>query len=118
MRSSTFICLVDEAGSLSRAVSEPFRVGFLMTCRPNRLDEDMRRLKRELPPRGKSGEYHAKEDDSQTRARIRALLCLNREPQMYIVEWRKDQFPDSAFTNGKLRIFGDSKSADSRVCRD
>jgi hypothetical protein len=101
-------CLIDESGSLSRDVKEPFRVGFLMTCRPERLREDIERLKRELPLRGKSGEYHAKEDEAQTRAAMRSLLCLNTEPQMYIVEWRKEQFPDAAFTNGKLHVLQDS----------
>jgi hypothetical protein len=96
-RSKTLWCLVDEAGSLSRSEKEPFRVGFPMTCRPERMQEDIRRLKRELPPRGKSGECPAKEDDSVTRAMIRALLCLNRKPQMHIVEWQKDEFPESAF---------------------
>jgi hypothetical protein len=105
---SEVCCLVDESGSLSRAITKPFRVGFLMTCRPERLQEDIRRLKRELPPRGRSGEYHAKEDDSQRRAMMRGLLCLNREPQMYIVEWRKDQFPDSAFVRGNLQVLADS----------
>lgn len=101
-------CLVDEAGSLSRATKEPFRVGFLMTCRPQRLDADLRRLKVEVPPRGKHGEYHSREDDSGARAMLRSLLCLNREPLMYIVEWKKDQFSDASFVNNKLRIFGDS----------
>jgi hypothetical protein len=27
---------------------------------------------------------------------------------MYIVEWRKEQFPNAAFTNGKLRVLQDS----------
>jgi len=108
MPPSTLCCLVDEAGSLSRAVKEPFRMGFLMTCRPERLHEDIRRLKRELPPRGKSGEYHAREDDSKTRAMMRGLLCMNPEPRMLIVEWRKDEFPDSAFFRGKLKVFADS----------
>ena len=107
-RLKTLHCLVDAAGSLSCRVKEPFRVGFLLIQRPEWLHADIRRLKRELPPRGKSGEYHATEDDSRTKAMIRALLCLNPEPRMIIVEWRKEVFPESAFLKDKLKIFADT----------
>ena len=105
---SMLYCLVDEFGSWSRRGKVPFRVGFLMTCHPERLLEDINRLKREIPPRGKSGEYHAREDNSETREMLRKLLSLNREPRMLIVEWRVDQFSDGFFVNDKLRIFADS----------
>src|ERR1051326_406653 len=39
---------------------------------------------------------------------MRSLLCLNTEPQMYVVEWRKDQFPDTAFHKGNLRVLSNS----------
>jgi hypothetical protein len=111
-KQSMLCCLVDEAGSLYRATNEPFRVGFLMTCHPERLDADIRRLKVEVPPRGKSGEYHSREDDPRTRAMLRRLLCLNREPWMHIVEWKKDQFSEASFVNDKLRVFGESNPSE------
>jgi len=101
-------CLVDESGSLSREAKEPLRVGFLMTCHPERLHEDICRLKREMPPRGKSGEFHAREDDSSTKDMLRKLLSLNREPQLLVVEWHKDKFSDNFFVSDKLRVFDDS----------
>jgi hypothetical protein len=79
-----------------------------MTCHPERLVEDINRLKREMPPRSKSGEYHAREDDSETRDTLRTLLSLNQEPRMLIVEWRLEQFSDGFFVNDKLRVFADS----------
>lgn len=102
------LCLIDEAGSLLSSEKEPLRVGFLLTCRPDRLESDIRSLKRELPPRGKFGEYHAREDDPKTRAMLRRLLCLNNEPLMYIVEWVKEKFSQEFFSNGKLRVFQDT----------
>jgi hypothetical protein len=102
------LCLVDEAGSLSVASPEPFRVGFLLTGQPERLEFDIRSLKRELPPRGKSGEYHAREDHPSTRAKIRALLCLNDEPRMHIVEWAKTDFSPEFIVNGRLTVFQDT----------
>jgi len=102
------LCLIDEAGSLSIVSPEPFRVGFLLTREPQRLESDIRTLKRELPPRGKSGEFHAREDHPSTRAKIRALLCLNDEPQMHIVEWAKSDFSPEFIVNGKLTVFQDT----------
>jgi hypothetical protein len=114
-RLKTLHCLVDAAGSLSCRVKEPFRVGFLLIQRPEWLHADIRRLKRELPPRGKSGEYHATEDDSRTKAMIRALLCLNPEPRMIIVEWRMKVFPESAFLKDKLKIFADTNQSGPEI---
>lgn len=91
------LCLVDEAGSLSVAAPEPFRVGFFLTGHRGRLESDIARLKKELPPLGKFGEYHAREDHPKTRAMIRGLLCLNDEPRMYIVEWIKEDFSAEYF---------------------
>lgn len=102
------VCLVDEAGSLLLSDKSPFRVGFLLTCRPDQLESDIERLKRELPPRDKHGEYHASKDTSDTRAALRRLLSLNSEPQMYIVEWAKETFPEECFSNGKLQVFQDT----------
>jgi len=104
----SILCLVDEAGSLNINSPEPFRVGFLLTARPKRLESDIKSLKRELPPRGKSGEFHAREDHPKTRALIRALLCLNKEPRMHIVEWDKKDFSPEFFVKGKLTVFKDS----------
>ena len=104
----SILCLVDEAGSLSVASPEPFRVGFLLTAQPGRLDSDIRTLKSELPPRGKSGEYHAREDHPSTRAKIRALLCLNGEPRMHIVEWVKADFSPEFIVNGRLTVLQDT----------
>lgn len=104
----SMLCLIDEAGSILSSEKEPFRVGFLLTCRPDRLESDIRSLKRELPPRSKSGEYHAREDHPDTRAMLRRLLCLNNEPRMYIVEWAKEKFSQEFFKNGKLRVFKDT----------
>lgn len=104
----SMLCLIDEAGSILSSEKEPFRVGFLLTCRPDRLESDIRSLKRELPPRSKSGEYYACEDHPNTRAMLRRLLCLNNEPRMYIVEWAKEKFSQEFFKNGKLRVFQDT----------
>lgn len=104
----SMICLIDESGSLFTGENEPFRVGFLLTCHPNRLESDISSLKKELPPRGRCREYHASEDDTQTRAMLRRLLCLNNEPRMYIVEWIKEKFSREFFSNGKLRVFQDT----------
>ena len=105
---SSMLCLVDEAGSLSITSPEPFRVGFLITGRPERLESDIRRLKMEVPPRGKSGEYHAREDHPSTRAKIRALLCLNDEPRMHIIEWDKTDFSAEFIVNGRLTVLQDT----------
>jgi hypothetical protein len=102
------LCLIDEAGSLSLADPDPFRIGFLITGRGDRLESDIKRLKKELPPRGKSGEYHACEEHPNTRAMIRSLLCLNGEVQMYIVEWIKKDFSTEYFMNGRLSVFRDT----------
>lgn len=102
------LCLIDESGSLLSSEKEPFRVGFLLTCRPDRLESDIRRLKSELPPRGKCGEYHAREDHPDIRAMLRRLLCLNDEPRMHIVEWVKTEFSQELYANGKLRVFQDT----------
>ena len=107
-RSSTLMCLIDESGTLLASVKEPFRVGFLVTCRPQCFEHDIQTLKKELPPLGKHGEYHAREDPSYTRAMLRHLLCLNTEPLMYIVEWIKEEFSEEHFENGKLRVFKDT----------
>ena len=104
----SILCLIDESGSLEVAIPEPFRVGFLITARPERLISDIRTLKRELPPRGKSGEFHAREDHPNTRAKIRALLCLNNEPRMHIVEWVKADFSPEFIVNGKLMALRDT----------
>ena len=101
-------CLIDESGSLSINSPEPFRVGFLVTCHPERLEYDIRTLKKELPPRGKSGEYHAREDHPSTRAKIRALLCLNDEPRMHIVEWSKTDFSPEFIVEDRLTVFRDT----------
>ena len=102
------LCLIDESGSPDVAIPEPFRVGFLITAWPERLVSDIRTLKRELPPRGKSGEFHAREDHPSTRAKIRALLCLNTEPRMHIVEWIKTDFSSEFIVNGKLMALRDT----------
>lgn len=104
----SFLILIDESGSIDLAIPEAFRVGFLITARPERLLSDIRTLKRELPPRGKSGEFHAREDHPSTRAKIRALLCLNNEPRMYIVEWIKTDFSPEFIANGKLKALSDT----------
>ena len=105
---TSITCLIDEAGSLSVASPEPFRVGFLLTGQPKRLESDIRTLKRELPPRGKRDEYHAREDHPSTRTKIRALLCLNDEPRMHIVEWAKTDFSPEFIVNGRLTVFQDT----------
>lgn len=104
----SILCLIDEAGSLKVAAPEPFRVGFLITAHPERLASDIRTLKSELPPRGKSGEFHASEDHPSTRAKIRALLSLNNEPRMHIVEWVKTDFSPEFIVNGRLTAFRDT----------
>jgi hypothetical protein len=68
----------------------------------------MKCLKKELPPRNRLSAYHASEDTSVTRAALRGLLSLNREPQMYIVEWAKETFTEDCFSNGKLKPFRDT----------
>ena len=105
---SSILCLIDEAGSLNASSPEPFRVGFLLTTKPRRLESDISILKKEMPPRGKSVEFHAREDHPHTRALIRALLCLNNEPRMHIVEWAKQDFRPESFVNGRLRVFKDT----------
>ena len=107
-KGKSFLILIDESGSIDVAIPEPFRVGFLITARPERLISDIRALKRELPPRGKSGEFHAREDHPYTRAKLRALLCLNNEPRMYIVEWIKTEFSPEFIVNCKLKAFSDT----------
>jgi len=102
------MCLIDESGTLLASDKSPFRVGFLVTGRPERLEYDIRSLKRELPPLGKKGEYHAKEDSPYTRAMLQHLLSLNTEPLMYIVEWVKEEFSQEYFEKGKLRVFKDT----------
>ncbi len=104
----SILCLIDESGSPNVSTPEPFRMGFLMTARPERLVSDLRTLKRELPPQGKSGEFHAREDHPSTRAKIRALLCLNNEPCMHIVEWIKTDFSPEFIVNGKLMAVRDT----------
>lgn len=105
---TSLLCLVDESGSLLSTDSEPYRIGFLITGRRDRLESDIRRLKRELPPHGKAGEFHAREDHPCTRAMIRRLLCLNNEPRMHIVEWIKEDFSAEYFVNGKLKVFSNT----------
>lgn len=107
-RQISLLCMVDEAGSLLASDPEPFRVGFLLTARPNRLESDIRTLKRELPPRGKSGEFHAREDHPDIRAMLRRLLCLNDEPRMHIVEWIKGDFSAAYFVKGRLTVVRDA----------
>ncbi len=104
-RPSTLFCLIDESGTLLASEKEPFRVGFLVTRHPDRLAHDIRSLKRELPPIGKHGEYHAREDHPYTREMLQRLLCLNTEPLMYIVEWIKEEFSKEHFEKGKLQVF-------------
>jgi hypothetical protein len=105
---NSILCLIDEAGSLNVAAPEPFRVGFLITARPERLASDIRTLKNELPPRGKSGEFHASEDHPITRSKIRALLSLNNEPRMHIVEWVKTDFSPEFIVNRRLTTIRDT----------
>jgi hypothetical protein len=102
------MCLVDEAGSIELASPEPFRLGFLLTTHPERLYYDINKLKVEIPPRSKSGEYHAREDHPDTRNMIRALLCLNNDLLMHIVEWDKADFSPDFFKNGRLNVMSDS----------
>ncbi len=82
-------------------------MGFLVTMQPGRLEADIRRLKREVRPRGRAGEFHSREDESNTRAALRSLLVLNDEPLFYVVEWMKDRFLDRC-SGGHLRVFSDS----------
>jgi hypothetical protein len=103
----SLLCLVDETGTLDIASPEPFRVGFLLTAHPERLLADIRILKTELPPRSKSGEYHASEDHPLSNAMIRAILGINNEPQMIIVEWHKTDFSPNFVVKGKLRVTQD-----------
>lgn len=107
-KSKSLLILIDESGSADVARSEPFRVGFLLTTRPERLNSDIRILKREITPRGRSGEFHACEDHPFARAKIRELLCINNEPHMYIVEWAKTDFPPEFIVNGKLKVCSDT----------
>jgi hypothetical protein len=102
------LCLIDESGSLSINSPEPFRVGFLLTYHPKRLESDITKLKKELPPCGKHGEYHAREDSPYIRDKIRALLCLNKEPRMHVVEWNKNDFSADFIVKGKLTAFQDT----------
>ncbi|GJQ22972.1 hypothetical protein BIY37_00810 [Candidatus Brocadia sapporoensis] len=91
----SLVCLIDEAGSPKVTISNHSGSVFLLTFQLEHLISDLRALKTELSPRGKSGEYHACEDLLNTKSRIRALLCLHKELRMYIVERDKTKFsPD------------------------
>lgn len=102
------LCLIDECGDYCLKSPEPLRLGFLLTCWPERLESDIARLKKELSPRGRSGEYHSSEEHPDTRSKLRALLCLNNEPRMYIVEWDKQGFSADFFVNGRLTVCQDT----------
>lgn len=101
-------CFVDESGTSARTDLKPYRVGFLLTCRPAELAADIRALKREIPPRSKTGQYHAREDGSQARTRLLDLLSIHREPMLYVVEWRKTTFSERWFRSGHLKVFSDA----------
>src|SRR5262245_5251516 len=104
------VCLVDESGSLEERDPLPFRVGFLVTMKPERLAEDIRSMKRDLPPRSRSGEYHACEETAATRRLMRGILGLNSEPRAYVMEWDKSRFSPAHFVNGKLCAFRDTST--------
>lgn len=107
-RPRAIVCAVDESGSLALSVEQPFRVGFLLTCRPHWIEADLQRLKREVPPRSKYGIYHAREDNPYTRSMVRRVLSLNGEPRMCIIEWDKKKFSAKYFKKDKLAVFSDS----------
>jgi hypothetical protein len=99
-------CFVDAAGNMDLADPMPYRVGMLLTCFPDRLGSDIRSLKREMPPRSRSGEFHASEDRHPVQDLLR-LLILNDEPRLHIVELRKEDFAPPGYRRGKLRVARD-----------
>jgi len=104
-------CFVDESGSPQRSEPRPYRIGFMLTCRPDELASDLRALNRETSPRSKTGRFHVREDESTTRTRLLQLLAIHPEPQLYVVEWRKETFSDRWFRSGRLTVFSDTNLA-------